>query len=603
MNETINEKDIVSALLNKSSQATPTDAYHEQLKSRLHAMQPNRPSFLQSIMKLKMNRQTMIVASVATLLVVAAITGIIVTRTKNDQVAKNPENPNTAQVTTPTPTEMPLTTPLTTMSPTVTTQPTTVPSTKPSAIALTDYKSATLGISFKVPGNVQAGGTAIAKAGFTVKEKATLSINGKTSSLTLQTKSNPSKQTIQDWIKGQNIAGEQTTMTFGSFHGIVVDSTRKQANNPLLDWLFKPAHAASTTGLDFYCVNDGEILNISLAGETLDPTIADAFKNGISVFQRSPLPVLKNSYGTATYNNKLYIFGGFKYQGATGTKVRDVSVYDPELDLWENKADLPTELVNPKVVALNGRIYVTPDMLNDQGENLIPIYIYDIQSNSWTTHGVPTISIPAHFDGYSMAGYKDTLYIIGGKSYTPTPPESGVGSWTNVYTVSDRVYTFNTQSMVFGEGPRMGVARHRMQTAVVDGKIYAVNGEGLPVSNNPNIRGTYNPVQSVEVLDIASGNWKHLKDFPAQMGQNYLTEANGMLYLFGVKEFSKPTDTTMKPDSKISGYTYNTATDSWKEFNPGLSSYSVFSANGIQKSIYVQEYSSSNTILEEYRIK
>jgi N-acetylneuraminic acid mutarotase len=129
---------------------------------------------------------------------------------------------------------------------------------------------------------------------------------------------------------------------------------------------------------------------------------------------KADMPTARALLGTAVYGGKIFCIGG--YNGAIGnlnTEYYDVGAneaYDPATDTWLTLAPLPTPRYKAATNMVNGKIYVIG------GHTMTNLYItlnvtevYDPTTNSWTTK----TPAPLPVGSYASAVIDNKIYVLG----------------------------------------------------------------------------------------------------------------------------------------------------------------------------------------------
>ena len=194
----------------------------------------------------------------------------------------------------------------------------------------------------------------------------------------------------------------------------------------------------------------------------------------------NPVPV---HHGAAVgIGKKFYVLGGFRLPdtGRIGWYPENkVWVYDTETQSWSALPPMPTPRGAFAAVAVENKIYAVggakipvgmelADGLNVGGpvEILGTMEVFDIEKNSWTT----LKSMPLARNHHDVAYLDGKLYVIGGTIGSCFP--GGLSSNVPMNEVYDiATDTWSTRAP-------MPIARSAIGVAALDGKIYAVGGEG-----------------------------------------------------------------------------------------------------------------------------
>jgi len=171
---------------------------------------------------------------------------------------------------------------------------------------------------------------------------------------------------------------------------------------------------------------------------------------------RSPIPFPISNYGIASFEGKIYLFGGWD-----GNKELDtVLKYEPYSDKWENVNNLPTARANPAVVMIDDLIYVIGGDLND-----IKLKVDEVYAPSRDIAGgkpwLSQVDLPEDFDLLGAQNVMGSLFIF------------GLGSDGNFILLN-----FTPQNNVwseYSESPPVTISDLSI-IAVLGGDIYLIGG-------------------------------------------------------------------------------------------------------------------------------
>lgn len=249
-----------------------------------------------------------------------------------------------------------------------------------------------------------------------------------------------------------------------------------------------------------------------------------------------------HTYGqTVEYDGKLYVMGG-QYQEA-GSKLE---VYNPAVNQWTVKAELPAQLRSFEAFELNGKIYciggIDDEILNE-------VFRYDPITDTWQTmNPLPVPMASAH-----VAAVDDKAYIVAGwQRFTGEPFELSY-----LYE-----YDETNDSWIEQTAPPLPVG----QTAVVsyNGKIYVFGG-----IHQPHFR-VYENRQEVQVYDPATDLWEQGTPLPDELFEHPVQAAFEMhAVVYGDKAyvFADVLDLYMagaEQRIKSDMYVYSFVTDTWQ---------------------------------------
>ena len=219
-------------------------------------------------------------------------------------------------------------------------------------------------------------------------------------------------------------------------------------------------------------------------------------------------------YGSVV-NNKFYALGGF---GQGGMPPGLVFEYDPAVDRWTRKKDMPVKVHHQAQAAYNGKLYVFGGCLRaisgeDGTQNA---WEWDPATDNWRALApLPVKRCSAVAD---EVGGK--IYLIGGLE----PMENGKGT-----RVTGRNEMYDPATNTWTERSPMPTTRNHAMSGAVNGKIYVMGGRlaagNIPVTTN---------IDTVEEYDPATNLWSPVKERMLQVrsGGGWAT-CNGRIYVGG----------------------------------------------------------------------
>lgn len=203
---------------------------------------------------------------------------------------------------------------------------------------------------------------------------------------------------------------------------------------------------------------------------------------------------------------------------------------------------VPTARHENAMAGVDGRLY----LLGGRGER--PLDIFDPATDTWRQGAAPPFEIH-HVQAVTHDGL---LYVVG--ALTGDYPEEQSLSHVLVYDpVADR----------WSEGPEVPEHRRRGAAGVVvhEGRIYLVGG---------NTRGHMSGyVPWMDVLDLATGQWRELADAPHARDHFHAVVIDGLLYAAGGRLSSHDTGDTLSmtiPEVDV----YDIASDRWQTLDAPL---------------------------------
>ena len=134
--------------------------------------------------------------------------------------------------------------------------------------------------------------------------------------------------------------------------------------------------------------------------------VIDLNKGSVSIIKGNPNPV--NSAGSAVWNNKIYIFGGWNRHGFSDMLYE----YDPAEDEWKRLPDMP-EAKNTCGRIIDGILYTFGGF--DNGNTLYKsIHAYNIKEGKWTLAG----ELPTGITANAIASDGRNIWLIGSRYNT-----------------------------------------------------------------------------------------------------------------------------------------------------------------------------------------
>ncbi|MCP4723652.1 MAG: hypothetical protein GY863_01375, partial [bacterium] len=195
----------------------------------------------------------------------------------------------------------------------------------------------------------------------------------------------------------------------------------------------------------------------------------------------------------SSVNNKLYSIGGF-----TNTWIRYTYEYDPALNSWTPKTQVPSGYYFLKSAVVNDKIYV----IGYNGVELA-VFEYDPALNSWITKNGKT----SWRYTFSVASYNSKIYVIGGRD------SSGV---------TDSVEEYDPLLDTWQTKTAMPTARQSAAAVEYNGKIYVAGGN---VSSQL--------LSTFEVYDPVLDSWTSKPSMLVPRKELELQEVDGIIYAMG----------------------------------------------------------------------
>jgi hypothetical protein len=255
------------------------------------------------------------------------------------------------------------------------------------------------------------------------------------------------------------------------------------------------------------------------------PSFSSADVTEDSWASKTPMHVARTGLGVAVVNDKIYAIGGSTASGSLpsvgggavlgyrdlGGHVGTNEEYEPETDMWNTKASMPTPRIVFATAVCQNKIYC----IGGKTSNGLTVVneVYDAATDTWETKAsMPTAR------GWLTAGVvKGKIYLIGG---------SPNGTLNEVYDPATNSWATKTA---------IPFAAYAPQATVVDDKIYVISGSKL------------------QIYDPATNRWS--QGAPPPSGGGYgAGVTTGVLapkriYLIGPQSDDKPSNQVYDPRS------------------------------------------------------
>jgi len=237
--------------------------------------------------------------------------------------------------------------------------------------------------------------------------------------------------------------------------------------------------------------------------------------------RKKDIPVKVHHQAQATYNGKLYIFGGClrAISGEAGTT--NVWEFDPVADAYKALAPMPVKRCSAIAETVNGKMYVIgglEPLENGKGTRVTGRNeMYDPASNTWTERSPMPTSRDHAFSG--VVGNR--IYVIGGRIGAGNIPAT-----TNI----DIVEEYDPATNLWGPiKDRMPTARSGGGAATYNGKIYVGGGE-------LQTRQLAAAFKALEAYDPVSNTWEILPSMPSSRHGNAMGFIGNKLHVVSGKQ-------------------------------------------------------------------
>lgn len=264
----------------------------------------------------------------------------------------------------------------------------------------------------------------------------------------------------------------------------------------------------------------GHLEFFSATGTFTNSGTRSLFTNSGRWSNSKPMAVTRYSSAGVALGQRFYVFGGGVANGPPSTRLDS---YNPILEIWTQRASMPSAHTEFAGAALSGLIYAVGGHTVG-GSAVATVEAYDPGLNSWAAKA----SLPAARASLAVVSLGGFLYAVGG--------DPNIGGQNTLLPVAslDR-YTPGSPGSWTAMAP-MTTARTQLVAAAVGGKLYALGGNtGSGTSGE------------VEVYDPGNNTWTSKTPLSPPRPLLSASALNGLIYA--------PTVDAM--------YVYNPATDSW----------------------------------------
>jgi N-acetylneuraminic acid mutarotase len=174
---------------------------------------------------------------------------------------------------------------------------------------------------------------------------------------------------------------------------------------------------------------------------------------------KSAMPTARMFFGTAVYQDRIYVKGGKVGQKATNV----TEVYDPSTDKWTIGTPIPNAVYGYASAVVGSKIYVISGSTLSPNSSITSLnQVYDVDSDSWTLGArVPTaVNAPA---GISITDGSPKIFVIGG----------GGSEFHATYNLTQ---IYDVQSNSWSAGAPIPAYRFTLGAAFLDKTLYAIGG-------------------------------------------------------------------------------------------------------------------------------
>ncbi|MDB5104417.1 MAG: Kelch repeat-containing protein [Fibrobacteres bacterium] len=264
-----------------------------------------------------------------------------------------------------------------------------------------------------------------------------------------------------------------------------------------------------------------------------------------SVVGQTGKPIGREECSFAQAGGKFYLIGG--------RGISPVQEYSPATKAWRNMANTPVELNHFQALSLHGLVYVIC-AFNGGYPHEIPVpsmYIFDPLTDTW----IKGMTIPpARLRGSAgVAVYQDKIYVALG---IKDGHSAGWVPWLDEYDPATGEWK------ALPDAPR---ERDHFQTAVANGKLYALGGRRSNYKPDKATVDIFATLEKVDVFDFATGAWSTLpaeSDHPLKRSGSVLITLGQEIIVAGGGSVSNGLLAHKET------HAFNTQTNAWRALAP-----------------------------------
>jgi len=207
-----------------------------------------------------------------------------------------------------------------------------------------------------------------------------------------------------------------------------------------------------------------------------------------------------------TIGNTGYVGGGLFYNGSSAIPMNDLWAYDPNLDTWTQKANIPT----------NGRYAATAYELLDNGYVLLGHNLNNYLSDQWKYNPVLNQWVQvASFPGAPR--YTSASFVIGSNAYVGMGKGSGTSVYNDFYKYDPINNNWNAKSSL------PAAARQNPVGFEYQSKGYLLGGVNESTNSNYSDMWEY---------DTTGNFWSYVSTFPGTASFGHMSfEYNNKRYI------------------------------------------------------------------------
>lgn len=277
---------------------------------------------------------------------------------------------------------------------------------------------------------------------------------------------------------------------------------------------------------------------------TLDSDNEDSSVYQIKWISKADLPLPHRNGKAVACGNKIYFMGGYCPRTEEARETTNYE-YDPQKDTWTVRANIPVGRSNFAMTSLEDRIFVIG------GDPVLPNNdLYLTTDDKWKA--LTPLSVPRQHIDCARIGNK--IYAFGGLVKDPNPPEDSKQKIPLMATRTIEIY--NIEDKKWTKGAPCPEARHGVQVAAVNGKLYAIGGA---YDRNKE----YMLSSAFERYDPESNAWESLPNLPVPILAPGIAVIKEKIFIIG--------GSTIEEGAQAAGdkvYVFDVKKNSWETASP-----------------------------------
>ena len=223
--------------------------------------------------------------------------------------------------------------------------------------------------------------------------------------------------------------------------------------------------------------------------------------------RKQDMPTPRIEFGTGVVAGKIYAIGGRVHprdKPGGPWRLDLVEVYDPATDTWTKRAKMSTKRTSVKAAVIDDTIYAIggkgwPQVGNHGGPFLGTIEVYEPRINRWTKKpDMPNLRRVS-----SMVVIADKIYLIGGNAVQAG--DAAVGEWITSIEVYEPV--IERWDVI----PTRPTLQLPFSVAAVNGKIYVFGGDDKDWELSPTVEVFNTGFRAVTATGKLPVRWGALK--------------------------------------------------------------------------------------------